>query len=114
MPRFALLRRTCLAGLCALAFGLSGTPSLAAVSEQAAARTVADRFEVEVLRVRPGDLDGRAVWFVTVMQPEGSSNATFKVHTLAVDRESGALVPSFRHHRSGYSLPPAAPGGRQP
>ena len=81
---------------------------------EAAARQIAERYGVEVLEVQPGEIDGRMVWLLTVMQPAGSGNATFQVNNLAVDQESGALVPSFRHRTQGYDLPPAAPGAAQP
>jgi hypothetical protein len=86
----------------------------AAVSADSASQQISERFGVEVLRVRPGEIDGRAVWMLTVMQPGGDSNSAFQVHTLAVDRESGELVPSFRHHADGVTLPPPAPGAVLP
>ncbi len=90
------------------------SPATAAVTKEAAAERIAEEFGVEVLRVRPGERDGRAIWLLTVMQPEGSSNATFQVHILAIDQESGDLLPSFRHRNSGYDLPPPAAGGGRP
>lgn len=114
MPRLNCFRRLGLASLAALSFALAPLSSEAAVSEEAAAAQIADQFGVEVLRTRAGELDGRAVWFVTVMQPEGSSNATFQVHILAVDQESGRLLPSFRHRSSGYYTPPPPAGGGRP
>ncbi len=84
------------------------------MSADTASKQIGERFDVEVLKVRPGEIDGRKVWLVTVMRPGGDSNAAFQVHLLAVDQESGELVPSFRHHTDGYSLPPAAPGASQP
>ena len=108
-------RRTGLA--LALAAGiqlaLSGASVQAAVSETEASELVAERYGVEVLRVRAGERDGRKVWLVTVMQPGGDSNSAFQVHLLAVDQETGELVSSFRHHSSGYSLPPLPPGGER-
>jgi hypothetical protein len=86
----------------------------AAVSAEAAGKTLTERYDVQVLNVRPGDIDGRKVWLVTVMVPGGNSNSAFQVHLLAVDQQSGDLVPSFRHHTEGYTLPPAAPGGSLP
>lgn len=93
---------------------LPAIPALAAVSEAEAAKLIAERYAVEVLRVRAGEQDGRRVWLVTVMQPGGNRNSAFQVHVLAVDRESGELVPSFQHHSSGYTLPPLPPGGARP
>jgi hypothetical protein len=86
----------------------------AAVSKEAAAKQIGQAYDVEVLRVRAGDIDGRKVWLVTVMKPGGNSNGAFQVHVLAVDQESGALVPSFRHYADGYTLPPPQPGGERP
>lgn len=109
---------SCLAVVGALlaAAALSAAPrsAWAAVGAEAAGKQVAERFDVQVLKVAPGEIDGRAVWLVTVMVPGGNSNSAFQVHRLAVDQESGDLVPSFRHHTEGYTLPPAAPGGTQP
>jgi len=86
----------------------------AAVSAEAAGKTLAERYDVQVLKVQSGEIDGRKVWLVTVMVPGGNSNSAFQVHRLAVDQQSGDLVPSFRHHTEGYTLPPAAPGGSLP
>jgi hypothetical protein len=88
--------------------------ALAQVGAEAAASQIAERYGVEVLKVQPGESDGRKVWLLTVMQPAGSGNSSFQVNHLAVDQESGALVPSFRHRTQGYDLPPAAPGAARP
>ncbi|WP_193371010.1 hypothetical protein [Pelagibius marinus] len=85
----------------------------AAVSQEAAAKSIAERYGVQVLKVRAGERDGRKVWLVTVMQPGGNSNGAFQVHLLAVDQESGNLVSSFQHGVSGYTLPPLPPGGER-
>jgi hypothetical protein len=100
--------------LAAFAAPAVSSTAFAAVSAEAAAREIGERFDVQVLKVEPGELDGRKVWMVTVMVPEGSGNASFQVHVLAVDQETGALVPSFRHHADGATLPPPAPGGSLP
>jgi len=86
----------------------------AAVGKEAAAKKISQTYNVDVLRVRAGTIDDRKVWLVTVMMPGGNSNSAFQVHVLAVDQESGALVPSFRHHADGYTLPPPQPGGERP
>jgi hypothetical protein len=85
----------------------------AAVSQEAAAKSIAERYGVQVLKVRAGERAGRKVWLVTVMQPGGNSNSAFQVHLLAVDQESGELVSSFQHQSSGYTLPPLPPGGER-
>ena len=100
--------------LLALAGMPAAPPAWAAVSSEAASKQIAERYDVQVLKVRPGEIDGREVWLVTVMMLGGHSNGAFQVHVLAVDQNSGALVPSFRHSADGYTLPPAAPGGSLP
>ncbi len=92
------------------AANLAAAGEAAAVSQQEAERKVAEDFGVEVLtkRTRAGEVGGRAVWFLTVMTPGGTTNDAFQVNTLAVDRETGDLVPAFRHKPSGYELPGAS------
>lgn len=86
----------------------------AAVSQEAAAARIKRDYGVEVLKVRAGQVDGHKVWLVTVMEPGGNRNNAFQVNTLAVDQDSGALIPSFRHYADGYSLPPLPPGAERP
>lgn len=103
------LRRLLLGfGIVVLA-GLAWSGEAAALSQQEAERKIAETYGVEVIekRTRAGEIEGRAVWFMTVMNPGGDFNAAFKVTTLAVDQETGALVPAFRHKPSGYELPGA-------
>ncbi len=97
-----------LATLLLAGFVFSGN-ALAQVTDLEAKRQVEESYQVEVLGVREGEIDGRAVWLVTVMMPPGDYNAAFMVSNLAIDRETGDLVPSFRHRVSGYELP----GGRR-
>jgi uncharacterized NAD-dependent epimerase/dehydratase family protein len=79
---------------------------LAQVGAEQAGRQFAETYDVKVLRVREGDIDGSPVWYVTVMNPGGAFNEAFKVTTVAVDKQTGQLMPSFRHRASGYELPP--------
>ncbi len=88
-----------------LAASVLNQPAAAEVGEQDAKRLVEEAYDVEVLKVREDEIDGRAVWLVTVMLPQGDYNTAFMVSSLAVDRESGDLVPAFRHRESGYDLP---------
>jgi hypothetical protein len=74
------------------------------MSETEAARKIEQTYGVRALKVRGAEFDGRKVWMVTVMNPPGDSNEAFQVNTLAVDQESGELVPAFRHRASGYEL----------
>ena len=76
-------------------------PAAAAVSETEAVRMVEETYKVEVLRARAGQIDGRQVWLLTVMNRGGDFNTAFQVNTLAVDQETGRLVPAFRHGPSG-------------
>jgi hypothetical protein len=76
-----------------------------AIGKDEAAQQIAERFAVEVLDVKSGEIDGQAVWLVTVMKQGGNRNDAFQVTRLALDRDSGALLPAFRHRASGYDLP---------
>lgn len=84
---------------------VSGGNAVAQVTDQEAKRQIEEAYGVEVLAVREEEIDERAVWLVTFMVPEGDTNAAFMVSSLAVDRQTGDLVPSFRHQASGYELP---------
>jgi hypothetical protein len=68
-------------------------------------KKLSQQFGVRVLRVLPVEIDGKPAFAATVMSPPGNSNEALRVDTLAVDAETGALLPSFRHGRSGYALP---------
>ncbi len=99
--------------LSALAFAVGAAAALAPagtaraqVAAEEAGRQIAEAYDVKVLKVREGDIGGRPVWYVTVMNPVGDFNEALQVNTLAVDRQTGQLVPSFRHRASGYDLPP--------
>src|ERR1700736_1853521 len=107
---FPLYSRAQLIALLALS-GLAATPALA-LSPEAVAGVVAQRFGVTVLRVAPIERDGKPLYAVVVMNPGGNFNEAFKATTLVVDPDSGELVPQFRQENSGYDLP-AAPD-RQP
>ena len=95
--------RALLAGL--LAGLVFSGKAVAQVTDQEAKRQVEESYAVEVLDVRESEIDQRAVWLVTFMVPPGDSNAAFMVSSLAIDRETGDLVPAFRHRTSGYELP---------
>ena len=95
--------RALLAGL--LAGLVFSGKAVAQVTDQEAKRQVEESYAVEVLDVRESEIDQRAVWLVTFMVPPGDSNAAFMVSSLAIDRETGDLVPAFRHRASGYELP---------
>lgn len=88
------------------AIWLAVAGSAAAVDKDEAARRIAEAYDVQVLRIVEDELDGQAVWLITVMKAGGDRNDAFQVSTLAVDRDSGELVPAFRHRSSGYDLPP--------
>ena len=98
-------------GFVAAALSLAmAAPAQAQVGREQAAARIAEDYGVEVLRVRPGEIDGQAVWLVTVMQPGGDFNTAFQVTTLAVDQVSGELVPAYRQGTSG-ALGTAVPRG---
>ena len=85
----------------------AATPVAAEVSEDQVRSMLAERFDVDVLRVTQGEAAGRPVYRVTVMNKGGAFNDAFQVNTLVVDRQTGELVPQFRHRSSGYDLPGA-------
>ncbi len=89
-----------------MVFAAAG-PVAAEVSEDQVRSMLAERFDVDVLRVTEDQADGRAVYRVTVMNKGGTFNEAFQVNTLVVDRQTGELVPQFRHRSSGYDLPGA-------
>ena len=91
--------------------GFAANPTLA-LSPEAVAGAVAQRFGVTVLRVTPIERDGKPLYSVVVMNPSGNFNEAFKATTLVVDPETGELVPQFRQENSGFDLP-ASPD-RQP
>ncbi len=88
---------------------------LAAGAAQAASpdevkKKIEAAYPVQVLKVEPTDIDGKKAYSVRVMRKGGGGNAAFGVTTLAVDAETGALLPAFRHRASGYRLPDALEG----
>ncbi len=100
----ALISIALLAPLVAGAVMLPAAGSLAAMSEDQVRAAITRDHGVEVLRIRADTLDGRAVFLVTVMNPGGNFNEAFQVNTLAVDAETGRLVPQFRHNPSGHTF----------
>ncbi len=88
-----------------MAFFVSSGSANAQVTDMEARRQIETSYDVEVLRVSEDEIDDRVVWLITVMVPSGDSNNAFMVSTLAVDQETGNLVPAFRHRTSGYELP---------
>lgn len=88
-------------------------PALAqSPASKAAADKVAKEYDVTVLRTEEGEIDGKAVVFVTVMKDGGNSNDAFQVTTLAVDPQSGELVSQFLTTPTGQR--DTAPGPRSP
>jgi hypothetical protein len=76
-------------------------PAIAALSANQVKAKVAKAFGVKVLKVRPGKVDGRKVFVVTMMNPGGDFNEAFQVSTIVVDVETGKLVSGYRHRASG-------------
>ena len=72
-----------------------------AATAQQVAKKIEAGFGVRVLKVRRSQVDGRAVFLVTVMNPGGDFNEAFQITTLAVDVKTGKLVSGFRHLSSG-------------
>jgi hypothetical protein len=106
MMRFGvnqMVARALVMGLMAC-FVSSGSAN-AQVTDMEARRQIEASYDVEVLGVIEGEIDERTVWLITIMVPPGDSNAAFMVSTLAIDQQTGDLVPAFRHRASGYELP---------
>ena len=96
--------RGSLAGAAAVLAAVIGVPSAAdaQVSAQQASRQFAEAYGVQVLKVRTGEIDGKRVYLLTVMNPKGDFNEAFQVNTVAVDAGTGNLIAGFRHRSSGY------------
>lgn len=86
----------------ALAVAALPTPASAAVSEAEAVKLIEATYDVEVLRVRAQRIEDRWAWMLTVMYRGGDFNTAFQVNTLAMDQETGELLPAVRHGPSGY------------
>ena len=95
-----------------VASSLVAGAALAAATPDDIKKRLESAYPVQVLRVEPSDVDGRPAFLVRVMNKSAGGNDAFGVTTLAVDRESGELIPAFRHRQSGYALPDDA--GREP
>jgi hypothetical protein len=87
-----------------LAVAVVPTPGSAAMSEAEAVKMIKETYDVQVLRVRAQQIGDRWTWMLTVMNRGGDFNTAFQVNTLAVDQETGKLVPAVRHGASGYEL----------
>ena len=77
----------------------------AAMTPDEVRKKLESAYPVQVLRVEPGEIDGKPVFLARVMKKTLGGNDAFGVATLAVDGETGRLIPAFRHRASGYTLP---------
>src|SRR5471032_1742376 len=77
----------------------------AAVTPDEIKKRLEDALPVQVLRVQQGEVDGKPAFLVRVMNKTKGGNDAFSITTLAVDGETGQLIPAFRHRASGYALP---------
>ena len=102
-----MIRARC-SGPIVVAVWLAAANPAFALSPEAVAGTVAQRFGVTVLRVAPIERDGKPLYSVVVMNPGGNFNEAFKATTLVVDPDSGELVPQFRQENSVGSHSQAA------
>ena len=110
MTRFATPAAAALVAGCLL----SGSAAAQAGSAQEAARQIEAEFGVKALKSRTVNVDGRAAFEVTVMNPGGDFNEAFQVNRLVVDAATGRLISGFRHRAAGYRLPDPDPGGTLP
>jgi len=79
----------------------------AAMSPAEIAAKIERRFGVSVLKVAPAALPEKGTLAVTVMNPPGAFNEAFQVNTIAVDANTGELVPVYRQTDNGLRM--AAP-----
>lgn len=89
---------------------LTTVPSLASaqMTAEAVGGRISAEFGVQILKTEETVTeDGRRAYRMTVMQDGGNSNSAFAVTTIVADAQTGELIPQFRHHRSGYSIPDA-------
>jgi Peptidase propeptide and YPEB domain len=94
----------------ALALALLAAGAAQAASPDEVKQQIEKAYGVQVLQVTPADLDGKKVYDVRVMRKADGGNGAFAVTTLAVDAETGKLVPAFRHKASGYTMPDSIEG----
>lgn len=110
--KFAGFRVSVLTALIlAVAVVLPANPATAQtlMSEAAARTALEEEFGVQVLRIDAGEQDGVPVFVVRVMNPGGNFNEAFQVTVLVFDRQTGKLVPQFRHEPSGVRDTAGAP-----
>ena len=77
------------------------------MSEDAVRKAIEQAYGVQVIGIEPGGKDDQQFFTVRVINPAGDFNEAFMVSLLAVDRQTGKLIPQFRHGDSGaeYSGP---------
>lgn len=111
MRHLSSMRKSLLAIAAAVILGGAGAAGAQSpMSEEAVRAWVEDSYPVEVLKVEQGEVDGVDAWMVTMMTEGGDFNSAFQVNTIAVNRQTGELIPSFRHGPSGYKVPPSLSG----
>ncbi len=84
----------------------AATPSLAQglMSESKARAAIEETYGVQVLSVEEIGKDGWQAFVVKVMNPPGDFDEAFQVNTLVIDRQTGLLVPQFRHLPAGHQM----------
>jgi hypothetical protein len=76
-------------------------------------RRISEELGVEVLSIDRVAADERAAYALKVMNPPGNYNAAFRVVTLLVDGDSGAVLGEIQTTPSAET-PDAFPGRREP
>lgn len=87
-------------------------PGQMSPEHKAIADRIAKEYGVTVLKTAAGDIDGKTVLYVTVMNPGGNSNSAFEVTTLAADPETGDLISQYRTTPTGQEN--TGPGPLEP
>ena len=86
-------------------FGINGPLNLSASSSKAQVKSNIEReYDADVLKILNGTVNGKSVFYVTVMFRGGNYNTAYQINTLVFDVSTGRILPQFRHHSSGRSL----------
>lgn len=97
-------------GLLVVGFAASDYANAASLSNEELKQRVELEFGVTVLELRDLTQNGTPIVAVKIMNPSSDNNAAFLVRVIAIDPETGKLVPQFRHglHGASTAAPPVS------
>jgi hypothetical protein len=85
-----------------------GLPTATAAQVKSPAELTAELEQsrgVKVLKLQETRVDSRTAYIVSVMNPDGDSNAAFQVERILIDAETGKPIQTYRHGPTGWSEP---------